>query len=90
MTREEADDDQPEPLADGMVIVVKTGGAAPSVYHSGAECGHIRKDDPLRRPKEDLPWDIPECQWCATKSKNTESDMSLYNSVVAADPEAQL
>jgi hypothetical protein len=79
----------PEPVADVMVLYVKTGGAIPSVYHTNADCGHLRDPENAdSKPLCRLPWDLRECKWCAEGANNTESDHSIYRAVVAAGKDA--
>jgi hypothetical protein len=48
------------------VYVTKVYGARPSCYHTDAECSSLREGSDVREYDLDaLPWEIPECQWCA-------------------------
>jgi hypothetical protein len=48
------------------VYVTKVHGARPRCYHTDRQCSSIRDESDVREYElESLPWDVPECEWCA-------------------------
>jgi len=70
------------------VWVDKRGGKRPSCYHS-EECQSVEHGETMRpyESVEDLPWDIPECQWCSGEASRGGCDMSYVTDLRAADPD---